>query len=306
MRKILVIDDDNDFVHMMKLMLSFYNFDVETALSGEEGLKKINDDNFDVIILDVMMPRISGFQVCREIRKYRESSQLPVILLTAKGEKEDILEGINAGANDYITKPFESEILVAKINSLIKLKDLQEEVENKNKMLANLAITDGLTGIYNYRYFHQRLNEEFERAKRYSTPLACIMIDLDFFKIINDKYGHMAGDAVLKEISEKISENIRKNDVFARYGGEEFVLLLPHTFEAGAYNEAERIRKAVENNFFSKVSFKGEITVSLGIANYPADYIENSEDMIKYADLALYKAKENGRNRTELYIRGSK
>jgi len=300
MGKLLVIDDDFEFVTMMQLMLSLHGFNIDIAYSGEEGLRKIQGNSYDVVLLDVMMPGMSGFEVCKEIRKIKESTQLPVILLTAKGEKDDIIEGINAGANDYITKPFESEILIAKINALVKLKELQDELEKKNKLLENLAITDGLTGVYNYRFFYQKLKEEFERAKRYETPLACIMMDLDFFKNINDKYGHMVGDTVLIELATKITENIRKNDVFARYGGEEFVLLLPHTSENGAYNEAERIRKAVENFHFSHVE-EGEVKISLGISNYPADYINTPDDLLKCADTALYKAKKSGRNRTVVF-----
>jgi len=300
MGKLLVIDDDFEFVTMMQLMLSLHGFNIDIAYSGEEGLRKIQGNSYDVVLLDVMMPGMSGFEVCKEIRKIKESTQLPVILLTAKGEKDDIIEGINAGANDYITKPFESEILIAKINALVKLKELQDELEKKNKLLENLAITDGLTGVYNYRFFYQKLKEEFERAKRYETPLACIMMDLDFFKNINDKYGHMVGDTVLIELATKITENIRKNDVFARYGGEEFVLLLPHTSENGAYNEAERIRKAVENFHFSHVE-EGEVKISLGISNYPADYINTPDDLLKCADTALYKAKKSGRNRTVIF-----
>lgn len=301
MGKVLIIDDDYDFVSMLQLMLSLNHFDIVTANSGDEGLRKIAENSdIDVVILDVMMPGMSGFDVCKEIRKSRESTKLPVILLTAKGEKDDIIEGINCGANDYITKPFESEILVAKINSLIKLKELQDELEKKNQLLENLAITDGLTGVYNYRFFHQKLKEEFERAKRYETPLACIMMDIDFFKNINDKYGHMVGDLVLKELAVIITENIRKNDVFARYGGEEFVLLLPHTSENGAFNEAERIRKAVENHQFGELE-KGEVKISLGVCNYPSEVITNAEDLLRCADTALYNAKNNGRNRTEVY-----
>lgn len=300
MGKVLVIDDDQDFVAMMKLILSLNNFDVTVAYSGKEGLNKIVTDDIDVVILDVMMPELSGFEVCKEIRKSKESTKLPIILLTAKGEKEDILEGINCGANDYIVKPFESEILIAKIRSLIKLKELQDELERKNKLLENLAITDGLTGIYNYRYFYEKLKEEFERAKRYNTPLACIMIDLDFFKKINDKYGHMVGDLVLVELTRKVLENIRKNDIFARYGGEEFVLLLPHTSENGAYNEAERIRKAIENSRFNEVEDE-KITISLGISCYPADYVKTETDLLKYADEALYMAKNSGRNQSKVF-----
>jgi two-component system cell cycle response regulator len=301
MGKVLVIDDDSDFLNMIKLLLSLNSFTVETACSGAEGLEMIDKSDFDLVLSDVMMPGLSGFEVCKNIRSGEKTFELPVILLTAKGEKEDIIEGINLGANDYIIKPFESEVLIAKINALIKLKELQDEIKRKNKMLENLATTDGLTGVFNHRCFYQKLNEEFERAKRYGTDIACVMLDLDFFKHVNDRYGHLVGDRVLIELAKKVFENIRKYDIFARYGGEEFVLLLPHTDEKGAIYEAERIRKSIESHWFPNIEKKGDVTASFGISTFPSAYIEKSEDLVKFADMALYDAKKKGRNRVECY-----
>ncbi len=301
MGKILVIDDDEDFLSMIKLLLTLNHFEVDTANSGAEGLTKIDAENYDLILLDVMMPHMSGFDVLKSIRSNEKKFDIPVIILTAKSEKEDVIEGINLGANDYITKPFETEILIAKMKGLIKLKELQEEIKEKNKILETLAITDGLTGAYNHRYFYTRLTEEFERAKRYHTSISLIMIDLDFFKKVNDKYGHLVGDSVLAEIAHILQHNIRKHDVFARYGGEEFVLLLPHTSFEGALKEAERLRKAVESHRFANMANAGEITISLGCVSYPDVDIKNPEDMVKFADEALYRAKNSGRNRVEFY-----
>jgi len=299
MAKILVIDDDDEFRKMITVLLELNKFTVDTAEDGYKGLEKIKQNDYDLIILDVMMPGISGFDVCYTIRI--KNPEVPIILLTAKGEKEDFVTGINAGANDYITKPFETEVLLAKIKSLIRIKELQDELKRTNKLLENLATTDGLTGVYNHRFFYQKLNEEYERAKRYNSSLSLVMLDLDFFKKINDKYGHVVGDSVLSEMAKIVMSIIRKNDIFARYGGEEFVLLLPHTAAHGAFQEAERIRKAIENHHFEHLEKRGDVTVSLGIVTYPSKYILNAEDMVKLADAALYEAKRLGRNRTIHY-----
>ncbi|MCX7990458.1 MAG: diguanylate cyclase [Proteobacteria bacterium] len=299
--RVLIIDDDDEFLMMIRLLLSINSFDVDTANSGEEGLKKLDNSNYDLLLLDVMMPQMSGFEVLKKIRSDEKFIDLPVIMLTAKSEKEDVLEGISLGANDYITKPFETEILIAKMKGLIKLKQLQEELKQKNIILETLAITDGLTGAYNHRYFYKRLTEEFERARRYGTSLSLIMIDIDFFKKINDKYGHLIGDAVLADLAKLLRQNIRKHDVFARYGGEEFAIILPHTNYEGAKHEAERLRKAVENNKFAHVEKEGEVTISLGCVSYPDASAEKPEDLVRFADSALYTAKNSGRNNVKFY-----
>lgn len=299
--RVLIIDDDDEFLTMIKLLLSLNKFEVDTANSGMEGLKKIEESNYDLVLLDVMMPEMSGFEVLKKIRDNEKFIDLPIIMLTAKSEKEDILEGISLGANDYITKPFETEILIAKMKGLIKLKELQEEIKQKNIILENLAITDGLTGAYNHRYFYKRLNEEFERAKRYGTSVSLIMIDIDFFKKINDNYGHLVGDSVLVDLAKLLKQNIRKHDVFARYGGEEFVIILPHTNFEGAQHEAERLRKAVESYKFSHISKEGEVTISLGCVSYPDVKVDKPEDLVKLADSALYTAKNSGRNNVKFY-----
>lgn len=299
--RVLIIDDDDEFLTMIKLLLSLNNFEVDTANSGMEGLSKIENSNYDIVLLDVMMPHMSGFEVLKKIRRNEKLIDLPIIMLTAKSEKEDVLEGISIGANDYITKPFETEILIAKMKGFIKIKELQEEIKQKNIILETLAITDGLTGAYNHRYFYKRLNEEFDRAKRYGTPLSVIMIDIDFFKKINDVYGHLVGDSVLIDLSKLLKQNIRKHDIFARYGGEEFAIILPHTNFEGANKEAERLRRAVENHKFNHINTEGEITISLGFATYPDINVDKPEDLVKLADSALYEAKNSGRNNVKFY-----
>lgn len=299
MAKILVIDDDEEFRKMISILLELNKYSVDTAEDGYKGLEKIKKNDYDLILLDVMMPGLSGFDVCYAIRI--KNPEIPIVLLTAKGEKEDLVTGINAGANDYITKPFETEILLAKIKSLIRIKELQDELKRTNRLLESLATTDGLTGVYNHRFFYQKLNEEFERSKRYNASLSLIMIDLDFFKKINDKYGHVVGDSVLVEMAKIITSNIRKNDIFARYGGEEFVLLLPHTNAVGAMQEAERLRMAIETHHFEHIENRGDVTISLGVITFPSIYIKQPEDMVKLADAALYEAKRLGRNRSVHY-----
>ncbi len=299
--RVLIIDDDDEFLTMIKLLLSLNNFEVDTANSGMEGLSKIENSNYDIVLLDVMMPHMSGFEVLKKIRRNEKLIDLPIIMLTAKSEKEDVLQGISIGANDYITKPFETEILIAKMKGFIKIKELQEEIKQKNIILETLAITDGLTGAYNHRYFYKRLKEEFDRAKRYGTPLSVIMIDIDFFKKINDVYGHLVGDAVLIDLSKLLKQNIRKHDIFARYGGEEFAIILPHTSFEGANKEAERLRRAVENHKFNHINTEGEITISLGFATYPDIDVDKPEDLVKLADSALYEAKNSGRNNVKFY-----
>jgi diguanylate cyclase (GGDEF)-like protein len=178
---------------------------------------------------------------------------------------------------------------------------LFEQMEDEKARLEKLAITDYLTGIYNVRYLYHRIIEEFSRCQRYRLPISCLMIDIDFFKKINDEYGHKTGDEVLKEFARQLKKHTRKSDVLARYGGEEFILLLPQTALDGANAEAERIREYIENHRFRGLKSKGRLTVSIGIATYPHLKIKTHDDLISYADNALFNAKQSGRNRVATY-----
>lgn len=176
-----------------------------------------------------------------------------------------------------------------------------ERIEDEKTRLERLAITDYLTGLYNIRYFYHRLEEEFSRASRYNFPLSCLMIDLDHFKDINDRYGHRAGDSVLREVARLMKSHTRKSDVLARYGGEEFIMLLPETHEKGAIAKAESLRSSIGKLRFKALKDKRAVTVSIGVATYPDVIVNDTDDLITYADNALYKAKTSGRNRVEVF-----
>lgn len=465
--KVLVVDDDNVLRKSIANILIKAGYEVMEAGSGNEAIRKIVVSKPDLILLDLIMPDIDGYKVCRMVRNELNSLATPIIFLTAREEKEDILKGLEVGANDYIIKPVDPFELETRVKSHLRLKGLYDDAtaekrdlmtlieisqavsstlsskeildtivqkvaevidvarcsivrigkkegvghvltayENPNiknlpidldkypelkkalskkdtviiddiyndpllaevrdylrdldftsllvvpiivraeavgilflrtsrrassftqretklcQVIANfagnalmnahlfesmelanlelekLAMTDGLTGAYNHRHFRKMLDDEFNRARRYESPLSCIMMDIDYFKNINDAFGHGQGDTVLKEITDVIKENVRQTDVVARYGGEEFVILLPQTNKEGAFIQAERIRNAIKSYRCSGRDRCIMVTVSLGVSTYPASDITKADDLVGFADNALYEAKANGRDRT--------
>ena len=466
-QKILIVDDDAVVRNIVRDILADEGYQIMEASTGNEALRKAVVDRPDLILLDLLMPGMDGFEVCRMLRKELDDLAVPVIILSAMAEKEDILKGLEVGANDYITKPVEPIELKARIKTHLRLKGLYdiantekkeltallevsqavsstlqsrdilysivksvaglievnrcsilrigkkkgigyvvttyenpniknlpieldkypeirkaldvkgtvvvedinsdplmagtreileklkltslmvipimvreevvgtlflrtsrkegsftqrevrlcqvianmagnalanahlfESLELANLELEKLAVTDGLTGAYNHRHFRTRLEEEFSRAKRYKTPLSCIMLDIDHFKSINDAFGHAQGDIVLKEITDVLRKSVRKIDIVARYGGEEFVILLPHTDKEGAFIHAERIRETVKGNRCAESNTCIMVTVSLGVATFPSEDINSADDLVGKADNALYEAKRTGRNNT--------
>ncbi|MBI5180432.1 MAG: diguanylate cyclase, partial [Nitrospirae bacterium] len=262
----------------------------------------------DFIITDVIMPGVDGFKLVSTIKNQEKYRNVPVIMLTGQKDSIDKIKGLELGASDYVTKPFDPGELIARVKVLIRMQELQEELTQKNLFLKSLnqklekiAITDELTGMFNRRYFFSRFVAEFERCKRFNQSLACVMIDIDHFKKINDTYGHQVGDIVLKKVGQIVSESQRVYDIFARIGGEEFVGSLSNVEQKGAVEFAERLRKRIESyNFLEEVSETLKATISIGIGIYPHNNIavENIDDIIKIADDALYKAKNSGRNMT--------
>lgn len=275
------------------------------ADNGAKALDLLMKEKIDFVISDVMMPTLDGFKLLSAIRSQPRYSDLPVIFLTGQKDSVDKIKGLEIGANDYITKPFDPGELLARVRNLLKMKELKDELEEKNKeleiinkKLEELSITDTLTGIYNRRYFFERLNSEFLRSKRHNLSISLLMLDLDHFKHINDTYGHQKGDDVLRKISEILKRNRRANDIVARFGGEEFIMLLCQTDPEGAFIAADRIRKDIEDHQFTwpgGPSFGA--TISIGISSYPDIRINNINDLIRVADTSLYEAKKQGRNR---------
>jgi diguanylate cyclase (GGDEF)-like protein len=211
------------------------------------------------------------------------------------------------GADDYLCKPFHEQELLARINAFLRIKSLQDELKSKNQELEKLlkkvevmAMTDAGTGLLNRRHFMELLDKEFARCKRFDTPLACLMLDIDHFKEVNDTYGHLIGDAVLLEIGQAIKGRLRQIDMAARYGGEEFVILLPETPPAEAVKPADRLLRSIEDRRFNGMDAGQSITASVGISGLPDPMINAPQDLIRCADYALYKAKHGGRNRIEV------
>ncbi len=303
--RILVVDDVKDNVSVLSDWLGRKGYQVEAASTGEQALQKVHEKPPDLILLDVLMPDLDGIEVARRLREAKDLKRVPIILLTARRSAADKVRGLRAGADDYITKPFDFEEVDARISAMLEKRDLYQALERANarlrvtnEKLKRTLITDEKTRLYNYRYFCDRAAEEFKRARRYESDLACLMVDLDHFKKLNDTLGHLKGDRLLRELGKVLRVAARETDFVARYGGEEFAILCPHTDAAEAAVVAERIRKAVEEHVFHLDGTTARITVSLGVAGWPLSRsLRSATDLIAAADAALYDAKHLGRNR---------
>jgi diguanylate cyclase (GGDEF)-like protein len=245
----------------------------------------------DAILLDVEMPTPNGFEVCRRLKDNPMLSNIPVIFLTGVTTVEEKVRGLNLGAIDYVTKPFDAAELQARIKASLRNKELLD-------LLSKKAMIDGLTGLWNRGYLDQRLAEEIAFAKRHNNPMACVMLDVDHFKSINDKYGHGFGDLVLKDIANILQQLCRDEDICCRYGGEEFAILLRSTAGLQAKLFAERLRKGIEGVTFKSGSLSAAVTCSFGVA----DSATGSDEILAHADETLYESKKAGRNRVTLFV----
>lgn len=296
MAKILVVDDSRLVAHVAKNMLVKQGHEVAVAVNGEAGLEAVASTKPDLILLDLIMPGMDGYEVCKKIKSATATADIPIIMLTSKAETADKVQGLEAGASDYVTKPFEEGELAARVNTHLRLKELYESLQEKNRMLQELANRDGLTGLYNHRYFQEAMTKDFHRALRYHESLSCVMCDIDYFKKFNDTYGHQTGDIVLETLARIIEDSLRETDLAARYGGEEFALVLYHTPAPAAFMVAERLRESVEKHQFIAKDLTLSVTISVGVATFPNEAIPDHKTLIECADKALYKAKEGGRN----------
>lgn len=303
---ILVVDDESNNRFLLKTHLESAGFKIILAANGKEAIHATKKLTPDLIILDIMMPEMDGFQVCQFFRSKPETMIVPIVMVTALRGTDERIKGIEAGADDFISKPFNRMELITRVKSLLRIKKLNEALEQKiielektKEKLRQLAITDGLTGIYNHRYFRQQLRLEVSRSTRFNLPISLIIFDIDHFKKYNDQFGHLNGDKVLNRFARIINCNIREVDCLARYGGEEFALVLPGTNKEAALLVAEKLRLLIAHSTFpnSKKLPEGKLTASAGVASFPED-AENDEDLIQKTDTALYKAKNSGRNQT--------
>ncbi len=285
--KVLIVDDSPESLALAKARLVWEGLELLTADCGAVGLEMVTSENPDLVLLDVDMPDMSGFDVCRAMKADTDMCMIPVVFLTSSGDAKDKVEGLNMGAVDYVTKPFDAFELCARVRAALRTKHMQD-------LLIEQAHLDPLTGMPNRRALMDRLGQEWARIQRHGGSLAFIMADLDHFKRINDTYGHSLGDKVLQEVSQAIVSRCREVDLPARYGGEEFAVIVPDETAEGATILAEGCRQAIAE---TKVTVRGEevrVTASFGVA----DAVNESsvETIIAAADDALYQAKQAGRN----------
>ena len=268
---ILVVEDDPEINALMALTLRVEEYEVLQARDGQQALKILAEQTPDLILMDVMMPRLSGYDLARILQEQSATRHIPVIFVTAKCETEDRVRGLEM-AMDYVCKPFAAPELIARVRAALRMSKLQEQLRASNQKLVQLATTDSLTGLCNRRHFYLELESEIQRAQRFVQPLSLVIFDLDFFKQINDSWGHAQGDRVLQHFARVLDGARRHIDMVARLGGEEFVALLPGTNADGARVFAEKVRQATEKMSVSCQTFDGDeapdlhVTVSAGAA----------------------------------------
>lgn len=292
---ILIIDDTPVNIRILSELL-VDNYEILFSTSGIDGLQRAQADRPDLILLDIMMPGMDGYEVCRRLKADPATEQIPVIFVTALGQEADEAKGLQIGAIDYITKPISPPIVKARVQNHLKLKRYQD-------MLSDLALLDGLTGIPNRRRFDEALQLEWHRARRNNSSLSLLMIDIDFFKLYNDHYGHLAGDDCLRSVAHAMEQVMQRGgDLLARYGGEEFACILADTATDGARSVADRIIRSVVELAIPHVAspVAPHVTVSIGFCTIQPDSSHTCDQLVACADRNLYRAKQAGRNRVHV------
>ncbi len=302
--RVLVAEDEN--ISRLRLVKFLESMDCE-VVSCKDGIEAWNiiksENSPNYLILDWMMPGMDGMELCRKVRSMKREPYTFIMLLSSKGEQQDVISGIEAGADDYIVKPFDQNELKVRLIAGNRIVQLNKELLSARNILEKQVINDPLTSLFNRHYMVEVLEKEFSSALRYQTDLSCLLLDLDLFKEINDTHGHPFGDFVLREFANCLKQEARKMDIPFRYGGEEFMLLLPNTDIVGAKNVAEKIRVSCGQKTYDDGNNAVKATVSIGIASVKLNKPLESKELIAYADKALYRAKAEGRNRANVYIR---
>ena len=292
---ILVVEDDSTSAKLITQYLSIMPCHVERAKTGKDALKIAASKKIDIMLLDLMLPCINGFEVCRAIKDNEETFPIQVVMITSLTDTRSRLKGIEVGADDFLVKPVNKDEFRARIKSLIRKKLYLDKLRAKVDLALHAAITDKLTGVYNHGYFKHFLDLELKRSRRHKHNLALLMIDVDDFKAFNDKFGHPCGDQTLRMIARILRENVRDIDLVARYGGEEFAVTLPYAGEDAARSIAGRLLRSVAGHREIESAPGARLSVSIGVALF-TDFADTPEDLIKHADLALYTAKGRGKN----------
>jgi diguanylate cyclase (GGDEF)-like protein len=308
---IVLADDDRLTREAVSSVLRAHGYTVDALGDGQAAVERVARGGVDLVLLDILMPRLSGLEACRLIKGMTSDSFLPVVLLTVKTDSASRVEGLKIGADDYVCKPFDERELIARVEAMLRIKKLHDHVAEAKAKLEQLSMHDELTGLYNYRYLHPRMNEEFKRAERYHDPLACLVIDIDRLQAHNDSGGRAYGDQIIRSVAESLRRSVREVDVVARFGGDEFLVLLPSTHFAGSVTVAERIWRDVvesvvtadspEAQVKDSLASPAQVSLSLGVALFPSRDVRTKDQLLRAADAALNHAKREGKNRVCVY-----
>ena len=299
--KLLIADDDDVLRHILQSQLTKWGYDVIEARNGLEAWRLLHGNEAPrLAVLDWIMPGMDGVEVCKEIRKREDQPYIYLLLLTAKQEKEDVIAGMEAGADDYVAKPFEPQELKVRLRAGRRILDLQAELLSARETLRYQATHDCLTGLLNRLATIEALRNELDRASRQGSPVCLMLGDIDHFKNINDTYGHAVGDAVLCEAAQRMRSSLRTYDSVGRYGGEEFLFILPGCDAQNARNQAERLLAAITRCPVELPRVAISFTMSIGVVVKYNVTVDDLESLIQAADSAMYTAKVHGRNRAVL------
>jgi two-component system, cell cycle response regulator len=300
--KVLIADDSAVYRKLVEQAFTDANYSLLVAQSGQEAIDLLGEHLPAIVITDWVMPDLTGIELCQQIRARNHNPYTYVIILTSVSDKENVVKGLAAGADDYLTKPFHPEELLARVEVGRRLVELHRQVEAKNHLLEELALTDSLTGLPNRRAIDEWAPRQLSGAARHGFPFWVVMADLDNFKSVNDSSGHDAGDKVLKRFAEILKTNSRRSNICGRIGGEEFLFILTHADKENVISVVERVRRQLEEQDFFFGNRVIKVTASFGISGFqgeqgvlPPDF----SSLLSQADLALYTAKHRGRNRVE-------
>jgi two-component system, cell cycle response regulator len=298
---VLIVDDSAVSRKLVEQALFGQPYSLLFATTGQQAVELYVQHQPSLVIMDWMMPDLNGVEICRRIRSISHNSYAHIIMLTGKTDKASLVQGLQAGADDYLTKPFHEEELIARVAVGFRTVELHRQLEAKNKTLEKLALTDPMTGLANRRAIDEWVERELSSAARHSLSFWVIVADLDRFKHVNDTFGHTAGDEVLKKFSKILKTHTRRSDFCGRLGGEEFLVVMTHATRKDVAKVAERIRAEFESTPFTISGCSMVATASLGIAGFEANQAQSTfNSVLSQADAALYCAKRTGRNRVEI------
>ena len=290
--RVLIVDDEKDEVDILVEAVEDEGYRTAAAYNGEEALAIARKGDIDLVLLDVMMPRKDGYQVCEELKSDDRTRDISVIFVTAKGAVEDVSGGLDLGAHDYITKPYNIPIAMARVRAALRAKSLQDRLQQQNIELRDLTYTDELTGLRNSRYFHERLGEEVARCTRYDFPLSCLVLEVDEYKEVGNQFGRAPEDDIIGEVGMVLKTNSRSFDIVAREEGSRFWALLPHTPLDDALAYAEKLREQIEQTLFFYPSAPSRVSVSIGVSSFSGDELED-EQLLNGTTEALAQAKSS-------------